>query len=74
MANLHYSTRVGDQSLHFFDRQRTADGNRRSLYFTDVGHAGGLVFDFAKPEVRDRLIQNAKFFLDEYHVDGFRYD
>jgi 1,4-alpha-glucan branching enzyme len=32
------------------------------------------VFDFAKPEVRDFLIQNAKFFLDEYRVDGFRYD
>ena len=27
-----------------------------------------------KPEVRDFLIQNAKFFLDEYRVDGFRYD
>ncbi len=64
----------GDQSLYFFDRQSTAGGNRNSLYFTDVGHAGGLVFDYAKPEVRDFLIQNAKFFLDEYRVDGFRYD
>jgi 1,4-alpha-glucan branching enzyme len=44
------------------------------LYFTDRGHAGGLVFDFGKPEVRDFLIQNARFFLDEYRVDGFRYD
>ena len=32
------------------------------------------MFDFGKPEVRDFLIQNAKFFLDEYRVDGFRYD
>jgi 1,4-alpha-glucan branching enzyme len=32
------------------------------------------VFDFGKPEVRDFLIQNAKFFLDEYRIDGFRYD
>lgn len=64
----------GDQSLYFLDRQSTAGGNRNSLYFTDKGHAGGLVFDFAKPEVRDFLIQNAKFFLDEYRVDGFRYD
>ena len=39
-----------------------------------MGHAGGLVFDFGKPEVRDFLIQNAKFFLDEYRIDGFRYD
>jgi 1,4-alpha-glucan branching enzyme len=64
----------GDESLYFFDRQPTSGGHRNSLYFTDKGHAGGLVFDFGKPEVRDFLIQNAKFFLDEYHVDGFRYD
>ena len=32
------------------------------------------MFDFGKPEVRDFLIENAKFFLDEYRVDGFRYD
>ncbi len=64
----------GDESLYFFDRQSTAGGNRSSLYFTDKGHAGGLVFDFGQPEVRDFLIQNAKFFLDEYRVDGFRYD
>jgi 1,4-alpha-glucan branching enzyme len=64
----------GDQTIFFFDRQSAQGGNRNSLYFTDKGHAGGLVFDFAKPEVRDFLIQNAKFFLDEYRVDGFRYD
>lgn len=64
----------GDESLYFFDRQSKTDGNRRSLYFTDKGHAGGLVFDFEKPEVRDFLIQNAKFFLNEYRMDGFRYD
>jgi 1,4-alpha-glucan branching enzyme len=64
----------GDESLYFFDRQSSQGGHRNSLYFTDKGHAGGLVFDFGKPEVRDFLIQNAKFFLDEYRVDGFRYD
>jgi 1,4-alpha-glucan branching enzyme len=70
----HAGGEFGKQSLHFFDLQATEGGNRNSLYFTDKGHAGGLVFDFGKPEVRDFLIQNAKFFLDEYHVDGFRYD
>jgi 1,4-alpha-glucan branching enzyme len=64
----------GDQSLYFLDRQPTAGGNASSLYFSERGHAGGLVFDYAKPEVRDFLIDNARFFLDEYHVDGFRYD
>jgi 1,4-alpha-glucan branching enzyme len=70
----HAGGEFGDQSLYFFDRQSPAGGLWNSLYFTDKGHAGGLVFDFAKPEVRDFLIQNAKFFLDEYRVDGFRYD
>ena len=64
----------GDQSMYFLDRQSTAGGNGNSLYFTNVGHAGGLVFDFSKPEVRDFLIQNARFFLTEYRVDGLRYD
>ena len=63
-----------DASIYFFDLQPRSGGNNNSLYFTDRGHAGGLVFDFSKPEVRDFLIQNAKFFLDEYRVDGFRYD
>jgi 1,4-alpha-glucan branching enzyme len=63
-----------DQSLYFLDRQSPAQGNRASLYFSDKGHAGGLVFDFAKPEVRDFLIRNAAFFLTEYRVDGLRYD
>lgn len=64
----------GDQSLWFFDRQSTDGGPWNSLYFSDKGHAGGSVFDFGKAEVCDFLIQNAKFFLDEYRVDGFRYD
>lgn len=64
----------GDQSLYFFDRQSPAGGNASSLYFTDRGHAGGLVFDYSKPEVRQFLIQNALFFLTEYRVDGLRFD
>ena len=32
------------------------------------------MFAFWKPEVRQFLIDNAAFFFDEYHVDGFRFD
>ena len=70
----HAGGEFGDESLYFFDRQAGDGGHLNSLYFTDKGHAGGLVFDFGKPDVRDFLIQNAKFFLDEYRVDGFRHD
>jgi len=62
-----------DECLYFFDRDVTGNNNN-SQYFTDVGHAGGLVFAFWKREVRQFLIDNAMFFLGEYHVDGLRYD
>lgn len=61
------------ESIKFFDRQpETTDDN--SLYFTHHDHAGGRVFDFAAPEVRRFLIDNARMLVDEYHVDGLRYD
>jgi 1,4-alpha-glucan branching enzyme len=63
----------GDQSLYFFDR-RPATSNNDSLYFTDQGWAGGLVFAYWNPGVRQFLIDNATFFLEEYHIDGIRYD
>lgn len=63
-----------DQNLFQF-----RDDNGGELYFTREGAAkdgwaGGLIFDFQSEGVRQFLIDNAKFFLDEYHVDGFRYD
>lgn len=62
-----------DESIWFHDRQPSGDNNR-SLYFTDQGWAGGLVFAYWKSEVRQFLIDNAGFFFDEYHIDGFRFD
>lgn len=62
-----------DQSIYFFDRPFTGNNND-SQYFTDKGHAGGLVFAYWKQEVRQFLIDNAKMFLQEYRIDGFRYD
>jgi 1,4-alpha-glucan branching enzyme len=63
----------GDESIYFFDRQEPGDNNR-SLYFTSAGWAGGLVFAYGKREVREFLIDNARFFLAAYHADGFRFD
>jgi 1,4-alpha-glucan branching enzyme len=62
-----------DQNLYFFDQDPTGNNND-SLYFTDQGWAGGLVFAYWKREVRQFLFDNARFFIDEYHVDGFRND
>jgi len=62
-----------DQCLFFLDRQQSGDNNR-SLYFTSQDFSGGLVFAYWKMEVRQFLIDNAGFFFDEYHVDGYRFD
>jgi len=68
----------GDESLYFFDRQPGQNQANpllnNSLYFLDRGHAGGLVFAFWRREVRQFLIDNARFLLQEYRVDGLRYD
>ncbi len=62
-----------DQSMYFLDR-RVFHSNNDSLYFTDQGWAGGLVFAYWNDAVRQFLIDNAVFYLMEYHADGFRYD
>ena len=62
-----------DRSLYFFDRLATGNQND-SLYFTDEGWAGGLVFAFWNANVRQFLIDNASAFLKEYRIDGIRYD
>jgi 1,4-alpha-glucan branching enzyme len=35
---------------------------------------GSLVFNFGRPEIRDFLIGNARYWLEEFHVDGLRVD
>ncbi len=68
----------GTESIYFFDRQHGRDDKpprfEKSLYFSPKEESGGLVFDFAKPQVRAFLHDNARFLLGEYRVDGFRYD
>jgi 1,4-alpha-glucan branching enzyme len=63
----------GERSIYFFDCQPYGNHND-SLYFTDHGWAGGLVFAFWKNEVKQFLIDNALYYLRECHCDGFRYD
>ncbi len=68
----------GEESLWFFDRQSGMNENPprwfNSLYFSDKTWAGGNVFNFESEGVPRFLIDNAKFLLDEFRADGFRFD
>jgi 1,4-alpha-glucan branching enzyme len=63
-----------DQSLYFWDRAAGTSDNNQSLYFTDQGLAGGLSFALWNDDVREFIINSASFYVNEFHVDGFRYD
>jgi 1,4-alpha-glucan branching enzyme len=60
-------------SLDYFDLP-AVPGPHNNLYFSDAGWAGGKVFDFRKSGVCSFLTENAVMFLDEYHMDGLRFD
>lgn len=52
---------------------------REDLYFYkgEQGHHpawGSRCFDYGKDEVRYFLLSNCKFWMEEYHLDGFRFD
>jgi len=52
---------------------------KEDLYFYpgERGHHpawGSRCFDYGKDEVRNFLLSNCKFWLEEYHLDGFRFD
>lgn len=61
------------QSIDHFDFPANPD-RYNSIYFSGAEWAGGKVFAYQKPEVRDFLIQNAKMYMGEYHADGMRFD
>jgi 1,4-alpha-glucan branching enzyme len=61
-----------DESLWFFDRAPDPSDPNESLYFTDQP-AQGRAFALWKREIRQFLIDNAKFWIQEYHVNGLRY-
>ncbi len=63
-----------DESVFFGDRADDPFNMNQSLYFTDQTTAGGLSFALWNDAVRQFLINNASYYVNEFHVDGFRYD
>ena len=69
----HVGPGFNDQSLWFLDRQPYGDDNR-SLYCTDHQWVAGRIFAYWNASVRQFLIDNAVQCVEEYHIDGIRYD
>jgi 1,4-alpha-glucan branching enzyme len=64
-----------DDCIYYWDRAKNAGNNNDSLYFTDQDRGtGGLSFALWKQDVRQFLINNALYYIGEFHADGFRYD
>ena len=57
---------AGFDGTHLYEH---ADPLRR-----DQADWGTYVFDFGRPEVRNFLVANALFWIEEYHLDGLRVD
>jgi len=64
-----------DQCLYYWDRMPNRGNNNDSLYFTDQDRGtGGLSFALWNNDVREFIIENARYYIGEFHADGFRYD
>jgi 1,4-alpha-glucan branching enzyme len=61
--------------IYYFDRLPDLGNKNDSLYFTDQDReTGGLAFALGNDPLSQLLLDNAPFFIEEYHVNGFRYD
>jgi 1,4-alpha-glucan branching enzyme len=66
---------LDDNCLYYMDRRVDHGNNNDSLYFTDQDRGtGGLAFALWNADVSKLLIDNARYYLEELHADGFRYD
>ena len=67
--------RFDDNCLYYMDRRANRGNNNDSLYFTDQDRGtGGLAFALWNEDVSKLLVDNARYYLEQLHADGFRYD
>lgn len=71
----HAGGAFNSQSIDYFDRPK-APGRSNNLYFDRNGAewAGGRVFEYDEPDVRQYLIDVCRTLLSEFRLDGLRHD
>lgn len=65
VKNLNEGINELDGTDHLYSPQGTAG---------DQPYWDSKLFDYGKPQVRHFLLSNVKYWLDEYHFDGYRFD
>jgi 1,4-alpha-glucan branching enzyme len=64
-----------DNCIFYFDRMPNKGNNNDSLYCTDQDRGtGGLAFAMWNNNICQFLLDNARYYINEFHADGFRYD
>lgn len=67
--------RLDGSCLYYLDRVPDVGNNNDSLYFTDQDRGtGGLAFAMWNGDVCRLLLDNARYYVEEFHADGFRFD
>lgn len=61
-----------EHGLRYFDGTATYESDDYNKAFNPGW--GTMHFDFGKPEVQSFLLSNAMYYIEEFHVDGFRLD
>jgi maltooligosyltrehalose trehalohydrolase len=59
---------------HFGPEGNYLNSYARDFFREDVHTPWGAAIDFRRVEVREFFIQNAVYWLDEFHMDGLRFD
>jgi 1,4-alpha-glucan branching enzyme len=64
-----------DNCIFYFDRMPNNNNNNDSLYCTDQDRGtGGLAFAMWNNDICQFLLDNARYYIENFHADGFRYD
>jgi 1,4-alpha-glucan branching enzyme len=69
----HFST-VNGRDNWYWNYDGAPEGNDGGIYFRGHGTPWGMAPDWERPEVRQYIEDNAKYWLSEFHLDGLRWD